>query len=192
MRFSVVLFLLVVSSSLCAKQIYVSPSGSDSNSGASPEQALRSIAARTLVEETISLYLEPLPLGVDGESATYWASTIPVADRSLLTTVKQSASSTARTGRTLQICPNPFNARAIATLGFFPGDHSMLDPSPHSALAPLRIHDVQGRLVQQIEPSATDAPLSYPLDGGTLTSGVYFAVLRSGDRIITAKFMVLR
>jgi len=98
-----------------------------------------------------------------------------------------SPASGATAAASLRTCPNPFNPRT--TIAF---------AMPVAGRARLRVYDVAGRLVRTL----TDAEFlagdhlttwdGKDSAGRTMSSGVYFAGLESGDRIETARMVLIR
>lgn len=145
-------------------------------------------ASQAFDEKLLSIYIDPLPRGQNGEIATHWASTLKIAAKENVTSVNYSQRPDARgasdEGILLQIYPNPFNSVATA---FVRTSHEPVD-----GFQTLKIYDIRGRLVHELMPEYSDGNLTYRIEGNRLASGVHFAVLRGEVRQMVSKFLLVK
>ncbi len=134
----------------------------------------------------LAVNFNPLPKGIDGESATLWAATLASYKRASTTSVTRSQPRPSA-GRTveLHIYPNPLNAQ---------GHISVRIPSSLAGaqVAMLQIFDILGRkLIEQVHSPLREG-LELSMNLGQLSSGTYFVVLRIADQMVAKKFIVLK
>jgi hypothetical protein len=132
-------------------------------------------------------------LAADGKTLTSIGQIYQLAANSQSTGISES-SPVAALPKTLQLAPsypNPFAlARTAAT--------RMAYALPQASEVSLRIYDVLGRLTRQIVQGRQAAGAHEILwdgrneAGGTVTSGIYFAVLQAGAQRLTQKIVVTR
>jgi hypothetical protein len=77
--------------------------------------------------------------------------------------------------------PNPFNASAILTV-------SGLDAQGKEAS--FKIYDTRGRLMEDLSQSLRGHRMLW--NAGKHPSGIYFAILKSGKRVVKRKLVLLR
>ena len=139
-----------------------------------------------LSEDQLSARMDPLPTGKNGETMTFWASTIDYADDAGTSDVAELTPPGEFGEIELKIYPNPFNGSAKLTISRnTPGS----GPAERLLKTTVAIFDVRGRMVDLI---TTDDNDIYQLNSQKLTSGVYFAVVRFASMRATTKFLVVR
>ncbi|MBD3288862.1 T9SS type A sorting domain-containing protein [candidate division KSB1 bacterium] len=141
-------------------------------------------ANRVLRADEISLRMDPLPVGRNGESATHWASTIPEYEKPTGTAVKLASNSVESDKLKLEIYPNPFNSSAIIRCNFsseYEKEHALL-----------HIYNIRGRLMKKINSKSLSNGFAGHLNSADFSSGIYIAVLRAGKKKALVKFSVIK
>ncbi len=78
--------------------------------------------------------------------------------------------------------PNPFNPETLIEFSI-----------PQSSFVSLKVYNLLGKEVANLVNDSKDAGVyQVKFDGGNLSSGIYFYTLRSGNKIITKKFILTK
>lgn len=107
-----------------------------------------------------------------------WIDLVVLPDK----TVKRAVSEQSESTINLKSYPNPFNP--VTQISF---------DLPDDGLAELMVFDVTGRLVNELHKGLLEkGPHSFSFDGSRLSSGIYYSVLRYGDKISTNKLVLTK
>ncbi len=143
----------------------------------------------TLDAEQLSLFMDPLPQGKNGETATHWASTIDVATAYTPSLVLSPAVDADDATLRLTIHPNPINKSSMISVRGNSIDRIL---KTNSVIPPVEIYDIQGKCIMEIVSHLIENGLTSCLYGETLRSGVYVAVVKIGQVRLSTKFLVLK
>jgi hypothetical protein len=141
---------------------------------------------RALDERAITVAFNPLPKGMNGETATLWAAALGTYKKSITTEVSGSRlHPDTKPTLNFDVYPNPLNARSrvlVRIPASLEGGESGI----------IRIYDVLGRMLDEKRFSPFRDGPEVSLNTDRLATGTYFAVLRIGDQTVSKKFVVLR
>lgn len=133
-----------------------------------------------LAEDSLFFEMNPVPTGVNGKSATHWASTLPRFSAST-TGIKKQGTGKSRVNLKLLIYPNPVNGIIRFDL---PEEMQSIE-----AASILIIYDTRGRLVMQQKAEHSG---HYNVDTSKLSSGIYFARVKNKNHMVRTKFTVIK
>lgn len=150
---------------------------------------LQITAGKELDEARLSLRFDPLPLGKNGETATHWAATIPMARDDAISAVRASEPINPGNELKLSIYPNPLNDSGIISI-----DRSFFKTESPKKIMELSIliYNIQGKLVARLPGDCSEQDFVFPLKASQLTSGVYFALINFDRRRAVTKFLILK
>ena len=144
-------------------------------------------------QQNLSLLFHTKPIGANGLQLTYWASTIPIGisrpnlpDLSTIPEVISPATEAVpdfSIGK-LEIVPNPAtdSSQAILTLPF---------PLSRKYVDRLAIYTPNGDQLPDYYPKSIEGNKAiFELGKLNLPSGIYFARVRAGNKVLTTKFVI--
>ena len=141
---------------------------------------------RAIDPRDLAVTFNPLPKGINGETATLWAAALASYKRALVTSVSgpQPAQTTERK-LSIEMYPNPINAQGHVSI--------VVPPSfAGSQVAVVRIYDILGRRVKEQTFSPLIQGLELSMNVEQLITGTYFVVLQIAGQTISKKFIILK
>ncbi len=139
------------------------------------------VADRVLQHDKLALRFDPLPVGVNGESATHWASTIPLPDDQQTPSGVRGESRGAMVNL-LRVFPNPFNSRAQIEYAL-----------SLSGRTTIKVYDLLGReLAVLVDGWQNVGTHRTTLDMARYGSGVYFLRLAGESGISVSRFLITK
>ncbi|MEM1127176.1 MAG: T9SS type A sorting domain-containing protein [Bacteroidota bacterium] len=138
--------------------------------------------AAPLSEARLTLAMDPLPLGTNGQPATHWASTVPYA-LGLSTTRPTAARSTIPPPQPprLSLYPNPST-----------GPTSLAFTMERAGPIQINLYDLTGRRLYTATRTLAPGRHIYRLEVATLPAGLYLLRLRTPARSTTQTLTVVR
>lgn len=149
--------------------------------------------ASDLNADGLSLGFSPMPKGMNGETATMWASALGDIRNSVFTAVNlPGTEQSLPVSLSLDVYPNPFNPGTTIKFSI-PAYHDVGTPHGASLSTRLEIYDILGREVANLL-NENKSPGTYEVkfNGAKYSSGIYFVVLSYGNSVLTSKLLLLK